>query len=29
MKVLAIDDQPIILKSIQHKLKQAGVEMVT
>jgi len=28
MKILAIDDQPLILKSIQHKLKKAGYEIL-
>ena len=27
MKILAIDDQPLILKSIDHKLKNAGYEL--
>lgn len=27
MKILAVDDQPLILKSIQHKLKNAGYEL--
>ncbi|MDP5139363.1 MAG: response regulator, partial [Spirosomaceae bacterium] len=29
MKVLAADDQPIILKSIEHKLKSIDFEVVT
>ena len=27
MRILAIDDQPLILKSIEHKLKNAGFEL--
>ena len=27
MRILAIDDQPLILKSIEHKLKNAGYEL--
>lgn len=29
MKILAIDDQPIILKSISHKLGKSGFEVIT
>ena len=29
MKILAVDDQPIILKSIAHKLKSSGFDLVT
>ena len=29
MKVLAADDQPIILKSIEHKLKSIDFEVIT
>lgn len=29
MKILAVDDQPIILKSISHKLKNSGFELLT
>ncbi len=28
MKILAVDDQPLILKSVEHKLKKAGYEVI-